>query len=444
MNTVDKKQDVEIPASLETLKLKVWQMVTMMLMLVGYAGYYLCRSDLSIATPVLIQLYSWEHVNKIFIGGIATAGTLAYAIGKFINGSIADYVGGKRMFLFGMGGAIVATLIFVTGGIPFFTIGWVANRFVQSTGWVGMVKLTGKWYSFSRYGAVMGIISLSFLFGDFLSRLFLGHLLNMGFDWRMLFYIPAFVLGVILVFNILFLKESPKDIGEKEPECNPGNLFGSKGYDDKQGSFKDLMIPLLRSPVFWSVCALSFGFTLLREAFNNWTPDYLTDVAKMSDGNAGMASSLFPLFGGFSVIACGFLSDRLGATGRAVIIIGGLILIIPALLALGFLPIGHSALMAEILLCTAGFVMLGPYSFLAGAVSLDFGGKKGSATAAGWIDGIGYFGGMLAGSGVGAIAEKLGWGPAFLALAVVALLSCIAAAAYWKQQRDLAILTAKL
>jgi len=404
-------------------------------MLIGYAGYYLCRSDLSVATPLLIAQYGWQGLNKEAIGAFVSLGTLAYAIGKFVNGTIADYAGGRKMFLTGMAGAVAATIVFALGGLPFFTMAWVANRLIQSTGWVGMVKLTGRWFRFSQYGAVMGIISLSFLFGDFVSRVFLGHLITAGFEWKSLFLISATVLGVILLANFLLLRNSPKEIGEPQPDANPLNLYGSSGHDDSRSSVAQLLRPLLTSSTFWAVCALSFGFTLVRETFNNWTPEYLTEVAKMEAGAAGTASSLFPLFGGLSVLACGYLSDRLGRGGRAVIIFIGLLLSIPALLALGYLPVGHSPLAAEIMLGTIAFVMLGPYSFLAGAVSLDFGGKKGSATAAGWIDGIGYLGGMLAGSGIGAIATKLGWSSAFLALAVVTGISCIAAVIYWRQQK---------
>lgn len=412
-----------------------WQRITIALLVVGYAGYYLCRSDLSVATPLLIEQYGWQGMNKEAIGAFVSLGTLAYAIGKFVNGTIADYAGGRRMFLTGMVGAIAATAVFALGGLPFFTIAWVANRLIQSTGWVGMVKLTGRWFRFSQYGSVMGIISLSFLFGDFASRVFLGQLVSAGYEWKSLFLISAAVLGVILIANFLLLKASPKDIGEAEPEANPENVYGSDGHEDRQTGVLALLRPLLGSGTFWAVCALSFGFTLIRETFNNWTPEYLTEVAKMSPGSAGTASSLFPLFGGLSVIACGYLSDRLGRGGRAAIIFFGLVLSVPALLALGYLPVGHSPEAAEIMLGAIAFVMLGPYSFLAGAVSLDFGGKKGSATAAGWIDGIGYLGGMLAGSGVGEIATKWGWSSAFLALAVVTGVSCIAAMIYWRQQK---------
>ncbi len=425
----------ERPApSSETPRLRQWQKLTIALMVVGYAGYYLCRSDLSIATPLIIKEFGPQGVNKVFIGAIASVGTLAYACGKFLNGSAADFLGGKRLFLMGMGGAVLFTLLFGIGGLPLFTLAWFMNRLVQSMGWVGMVRITSRWFSFSTYGAAMGLISLSYLFGDFFSRQFLSKLIDWGVGWRGLFVTAAATLGVIFIANLLLLKESPKDIGEAEPAANPENLFGEEGQEVKQTGLRDLLIPLFRSPVFWVVCALSFGFTLVRETFNNWTPDYLTEVAKMSTADAGRVSSYFPLFGGISVLLCGFLSDRLGRTGRAAIIFFGLVLSIPALIAFGYAHFGSSTLLPILALGAVAVATLGPYSFLAGAVALDFGGKRGSATACGWIDGIGYIGGILAGEKVGSIAQNQGWRAAFLMLAGVTAISSIAAAIYWVQQ----------
>ena len=418
----------------ETPRLRQYQARMMALMLIGYAGYYLCRADYSVSTPLLIKQFHAQGVDKAFIGRIASLGTLAYAFGKFVSGSIADFAGGKRMFLAGMGGAIACTLLFGAGGLPLFTIAWAANRLIQSAGWVGMVKLTSKWFSYSTYGAAMGIISLSYLFGDFFSRLFLGRLIKAGFGWQHIFYVSAAVLGVIFVANLL-LKEAPRTIGEAEPSANPANVFGAEGQQEDAGSLRDLLLPLLCSSTFWIVCALSFGFTLARETFGNWTPLYLVEVAHMDAGTAATYSSLFPLFGGLSVLLAGFLSDKLGRTGRAKIILTGLLLSIPLLLLMAFpVWLGGSVLLTLTLLGLVAFVLIGPYSFLAGAISLDFGGKKGSATAAGWIDGIGYIGGILAGEGVGKLSERFGWSGAFLALAGVTTLSCIAAGVYWRQQ----------
>ena len=81
------------------------------------------------------------------------------------------------------------------------------------------------------------------------------------------------------------------------------------------------------------------------------------------------------------------------------------------------------------------FLLIGPYSYLAGAISLDFGGKRGGATACGIIDGVGYlFGGVVAGKVVANLSVSLGWQGVFKMLAVVALLTSLAAAFFLADQ----------
>jgi OPA family glycerol-3-phosphate transporter-like MFS transporter len=334
-----------------------------------------------------------------------------------------------------MAGAIFFSVFFgQSGTVPLFTLAWMGNRLLQSMGWTSIAKITSRWFSFSTYGAVMGFISLSYLFGDFLSRQLLSQLIAWHLGWRQVFFAAAGVLASIFLVTVLLLKESPQAVGAEEPPANPDNLFGVEGNSARPLGLADLLLPLLRSPRFWLVCVLSFGFTVLRETFNDWTPTYLTEVGHMSVADAGKASSYFPLFGGISVLFCGWLSDRLGRAGRAAIIFCGLAMVIPALYALSAIKPG-SQLTAILMLGGIGFVTLGPYAFLAGALSLDFGGKKGSATAAGWIDGIGYIGGsLIAGKTIGKIAETQGWRPAFLLLTMIAIGSSVAAGLYWLLQ----------
>ena len=87
------------------------------------------------------------------------------------------------------------------------------------------------------------------------------------------------------------------------------------------------------------------------------------------------------------------------------------------------------------LVTSIGFLLIGPYSYLAGAISLDFGGKQGASTASGFIDGIGYLGGMMAGDSMARISVRYGWSGAFLALAGVSLLSSATALIFLLEQR---------
>lgn len=421
-------------------RLAFWQALTIVLLFVGYAGYYLCRSDLSVSMPLIIDELAAHGLSpdeaKIRLGAVTSIAVLAYAIGKFFLAGMADFLGGKRNFLVGMGGSILFTLMFsLAGGLPVFTLAWIGNRLVQSGGWAGMVKIASRWFSYSTYGAVMGAISLSYLFGDAAAREFMGFLIGRGFGWRAVFQIAAGTLFIIFIANLLLLKESRTRIGMAEAEVNPLNLFGAEGNDPKPSGLRDLLAPLFRSAAFWIVCALSLGTTLVRETFNTWTPTYFNQVAGYSKSEAASMSAVFPLFGGIAVLLTGFWSDRLGRAGRSAIMFYSLLLCAGALFALGSLRAGGGRAWPAILVGLVGFLAIGPYAYLAGAIALDFGGKHGSATSSGIIDGVGYLGGILAGDTVARVSVSFGWTGAFMALAVVALISSGAAAVLWAGQR---------
>jgi sugar phosphate permease len=68
-------------------------------------------------------------------------------------------------------------------------------------------------------------------------------------------------------------------------------------------------------------------------------------------------------------------------------------------------------------------------------MSLDFGGKRGAATAAGIVDGVGYLAGWLSGDTVARVTVAFGWKNAFLALAGAAFLTALVALVLATYQR---------
>jgi sugar phosphate permease len=422
-------------------RLRGWQGLTVGLMVMGYAGFYLCRSNLSATMPLIIDDLAKRGMKPdramSLLSWAVSLGTIGYALGKFAAGSLTDLLGGRRNYLIGMAGAVVCTAVLALGGpLPVFTMAWFANRLIQSMGWPGMIKLTSRWFSYSAYGTVMGVISLSFLFGDAASRFFIGWLIkDVGLGWQGVFWVAAGVLAVLWVVNAALIRESPGELGLPEPATNPENLFGALGEDPHPESAGSLWTTLARSPAFWTVCLLSLGLTFLRETFNNWTPTYLVQSVGLEAGDAAGKSAYFPLFGGVSVILAGYLGDRLGRRGRAAIILGGIVLCALVLALLGSASYAGRPHEAIVLVAAVGFLLIGPYSYMAGAISLDFGGKRGGATACGIIDGVGYlFGGVLAGNLIAGLSDRIGWHGVFLMLSGVAGVTALVAAWFLADQ----------
>jgi sugar phosphate permease len=409
-----------------------WHLLTIALLALGYSGYYFCRSDLSVALPLLKADLNQHgipiNIATVRLGSIASAGVLAYALGKFVSGSLADLFGGRRNFLAGMAGAILFTLLFaIGGGFPIFTLAWIGNRLFQSAGWVGLVKVSSRWFSYSIYGTVMAVISLSYLFGDAASREVMALLLAAGMGWRGLFFTGAGLLSLLFIANLILLRETPQQRGLPAPQTNPLNVYDDPAAKNKSTStnLASILRPLISSKFFWMVCGLSLGTTLLRETFNLWTPTYFVDYVGLSNADAASRSALFPLFGGVSVLLAGFMSDRLGLNGRSLVLFGGLASGTACLFLLAHVPGHANPWLPVALVALIGFLLLGPYSYLAGAMSMDFGGDKGAATAAGIIDGVGYLAGVLSGDTMARITVQYGWRNAFIALAVICGLTAL-------------------
>jgi sugar phosphate permease len=413
------------------MSLRSAQIRTVVLLFGGYAACYYCRADLSVATPLLadeLERHGYSHAEAlVHIGTIVSLGVLAYALGKLFLTGLGDYWGGRRNFLIGVGGAALFTLLFsLGGGLPVFTLAWVGNRLTQSVGWAGLIKVSSKWFNYSSYGSIVGILSISYLIGDAAARDQMGRLIEQHYGWRALFVFAGAVAAVALLANFLWLRESRVDEGHGEAQPNPLNLFS--GGESRPASLTALLGPLLRSRAFLLVCLLSFGCTIVRETFNTWTPVYLKDYVGYSVSDSARISAIFPAVGAVSVLLSGWLSDRLGLNGRSLLMMLGLAATAIALLALTSAPAGQAgALLSVSLIAIVAFGLLGPYSYLGGAFALDFGGKQASAASSGIIDGIGYIGGALAGDSVARLAVNYGWRGVFVALAVVSAVAAVSA-----------------
>lgn len=419
-----------IPVTPEQTRLLTrWRVSTFWVMLVGYVGYYLCRGNLSAAFPLLEQEFGYSNTQ---LGLIASLSEIAYAIGKFINGPLADKIGGRRIFLVGMAGAIFWNLVFsLSTSLTAFIVVWCFCRYFLSMGWGGLTKTIGNWYPPERNGTIMGLISINFQFGGVAATLFAGSLVALGIAWQGLFVYPALVLGVILVWSILASKADPTDVV-------PGVTFGRSETGKKQlADYGDesrlgvrvILGTLFRLRIYRQLLVFSFLTTLLRSVFLFWTPKFLFDIG-LGTSSAILQSAIFPLLGVLGTVFIGWYTDHYASNGdRARTMWIMLACLVVSLAGIAVLSDSANPNFPVLLtfLGASGFFLLGPYSMSSGCLTLDIAGPKGAGSCTGVIDGLGYIGGAIAAFSAGAISDYLGWSQVFVILTGFAFISTFSA-----------------
>lgn len=261
---------------------------------------------------------------------------------------------------------------------------------------------------------------MSFSIGDAGVRFGLGMLLEHHWGWRSIFLFSSCAAACIAVIGI-FLIRRPEDM---EIPAAPTAIA-----EEPESTSRLVALALLKRVDFWIVCWLSCGLTLIRETFNNWSVLFLKEVVGMSESAAAKGSSVFPFAGAFAVIAAGWMTRRIG-NRHGIVTAASLAGLVVALLVMGRVSLKGEPALAIGMLAAASMMLLGPYSYCAGVMAMELGGKKGTATAAGWIDAAGYVGSIAAGKGVAEISVRYGWQMAFDILAGVSVLMIATAIAY--------------
>jgi sugar phosphate permease len=372
----------------------------------GYIGIYLCRKNLSVALPLLGTEFG---ASKSQLGWITTISTLAYAAGKLSLGPVIDRVGGRLAFLTVLGTvAALGAASALAPGLLVLTLLYSANRYFGAGGWPSMMQLVPTWFAPSATGRVTALLSLSYVGGGVLATLLARQVVLEGGGWRAVFVVPSLVLLAVAAACVFFVRGGPLTRARGGGGARGGSLWD-----------------LLARPQFVLVCLLSLTLSLVREAFNTWSVDFLKSVqgADGSLGAAALGSTTFDLAGMVSIVLMGSAWDAVPGRARR-FLLAGLLAALAVLIAI--LP-EATATGGATLLGAVGLFSYGPYSLLAGALAIAAGGPGLAATASGFIDAVGYAGGALAGAALGGLLDLGGYTLGFRCLAGVAAVSALLA-----------------
>jgi MFS transporter, OPA family, glycerol-3-phosphate transporter len=379
--------------------------------ILGYIGIYLCRKNLEVAVPLLQQSF---HVDKADIGALVSYSTMAYMVGKLFWGPVLiDRIGGRICFFAALlGVALFGGLSGFAGSLPVLGLLYSLNRFCGSGGWGSMVKLVPEWFPPRHLALAMAFLSLSFVFGGICALLLAGQIAAFTHNsWRAVMGFPSILLLVIIGVCWLILSS-----GRTARRAATTSAAAKSEWRFSR------ILELAKVPQFWIVCALSFILTITRETFNVWTVDFLRTEAggHLSSQIAALLSTPFDAMGAVGILLLGWVLDRLSGNRRNWLLFsilagcGGLVFVLPHLAKL------HLWL-AVTAIGVIGFLSYGPYSLLAGVLSVEIKGKAFVATVAGLVDASGYLAGIVSGYVFGRILDRGGYRLGFHCLGAVTL-----------------------
>jgi OPA family glycerol-3-phosphate transporter-like MFS transporter len=387
-------------------------------MLVGllYSFFYMTRYNFSALAPTLQQVFAW---TKKDLGIFETLLPLVYGLSVVINAPIADRFGGRRSFLFGAVGVVIMNIAFGMFHLVVVAPGhfawdvtprqlawimavvWAVNGYFQSFGALSIVKINAQWFHLQERGLFGAIFGVLIRFGLILA--FSGvPLIAAYLPWQWAFFIPAGCVAVLFVANLLLVKETPAAAGFED-------LDTGDATHGEHVSVLGVVLKIFTSRTLWLIALASMMIGFVRRSIvDAWWPLYFNDVLHV--GKTAVAYqvtawgiALAGIAGGF---AFGITSDRVFAGRRAPVVSVGFVGMAVALAAFA----GSTGVIGGILtmLCVSFFVN-GAHGMIGGAASMDFGGKKGAATAAGLFDGMQYLAGAVNGVAVGRITTDYGW-----------------------------------
>ncbi len=406
-----------------------------------YAFFYATRYNYTAVAPILADVFGWKNTE---LGVFETMMPLVYGLSVVLNGPLADRIGGKKAFLFGAAGVICANLLFglaalvlvtpavwegtgmarhvvtpaviangMSGGVllTLMAVVWGINGYFQSFGALSIVKVNAQWFHVRERGTFSGIFGVLIRMGLLLA--FQGvPLILLVLPWQWAFWIPGACVALLLGVNYIWMENSPADAGFA------GFDTGDESDDDATpSSLKYVLRKVFASRITWMIAlgSMMIGF-VRRSVVDAWWPKYFVDFhGARSASFATYAPYIVATWGiALAGIAGGFVfgitSDRRFEGRRAPVILFGFVGMAVILALFGFsdmFSLGPMA--ASFCLIALSFCVNGAHGMIGGAASMDFGGKKAAATAAGMFDGMQYLAGAFVGMGVGYVTTRWGW-----------------------------------
>jgi MFS transporter, OPA family, glycerol-3-phosphate transporter len=415
---------VEHPPGFRTRRGQNWVFLGLM-----YGFFYMSRYNFSAISDAISEKFGWTNAQY---GSIVSAGVFVYGLSVFLNGPLADKIGGKRAILIGSCGAALFNLLFglcyifllkpaswqagkvttpalfahgvtATTMIATFSALWAFNHYFQSFGALSIVKINAAWFHIKERGSFAGIFGIMIQSGRLFAFSFSPFILKF-LPWQYCFWIPSGILAVMFFLNRKFVEDSPAKAGYEFHTADE-----TKEEAAQRATLGFVLRKVFASPAAWLIAFSSMCIGMVRNSIDHWWTRYigavfhLTAAQRATFGPYNLVSWGTPVAAILGGIVAGNLSDRVFGARRAPVIFFAFIGQAVTLLLLS--QALHSAWIGCFLLLVMAFFIQSAHSLVGGAASMDFGGKKAVATAAGLFDGAQYLAATLVGHWMGVLLD---------------------------------------
>lgn len=280
----------------------------------AYSLFYLCRLSMGVVKKPLIDEGLFSAAE---LGIIASAFYFVYAIGKFINGFIADYCNVRRYMATGL---IISSVInFLMGligighgyvGFPpyavylIFVLLWGINGWVLSMGSPSGIVSLSRWFPQSRRGTFYSIFCSTPYIGEALSMILTGSIVA-AFGWEYGFIASAlggFVgVGIILAF----VSDTPQSKGLPSIQ----EISGEEVKPVDKLPTREIQKYVLRHPAIWIIAVSCAFINLTKYGIMEWGVLYLQGARSYSLETASWIIGFSAIFAIVGTVGAGWLSD---------------------------------------------------------------------------------------------------------------------------------------
>ena len=355
---------------------------------VAYSLYYVCRMSLSVVKQPLID----EGVLTAGqLGVIGSALLFVYAVGKFLNGFVADYCNIRRFMFTGLAISAAVNLLmgilgFINTGVALpvgtiffiFSVLWGINGWMQSMGSAPGVISLSRWFPQSKRGTFYSIFSASPYLGEFISFILTGLIVGaVGWQWGFVVAAVAGAAGALLI--LLTVSDTPESKGLPSIQ----QLSGEPVKQVDKMPTRELQRMIFRHPGIWVIALSSAFIYITKYAVAGWGVLFLQKERSFTLEEASQIIAFSAMLGVLGTVLAGWLSDKVFNSDRIkpAILSGAVAFISLAL----FLFAGGGYMMNIIYVSVFSLAMGVLYCIVAGLMAVDIVPRKATGAALGIV-----------------------------------------------------------